>query len=78
MFSPSMAHPLGDAASISHVHIIDNKLAITAYAMRHAPTESSDRGKQLMWLRTFDRNGGQIPPSDWRSRTLRLLNDDNA
>ena len=66
--SASCSHPMGTPTPITMADGVAQRLAITGYALRHSPDERMGMGVRLMWLRTFDRNGGQIPPADWRTR----------
>jgi hypothetical protein len=65
--APSCPHPMGEAVPITHARSTAEKLAITGYALRHAPAEPTGPSPHT-WLRAFDRNGGKIPAADWRTR----------
>ena len=77
--NPSCPHPLHEAKAVSEAACLTETLAITGYALRHAPDEAGTQN--YAWWRSFDRCGGKIPPADWRTATLRRLHDftpDNA
>lgn len=71
--SPSCPHPLDTALAVTMAATLDEKLVITGYAIRHAPMAGT--GVREMWLRTFDRHGGKIPPADWRTSGLIVLDE---
>lgn len=64
--SPSTPHPFTLPRAISQAQGAEERLAVTGYAMLHAPSERGT-GVREMWLRTFDRHGAAIPPENWRT-----------
>lgn len=67
--TPSCPHPMGRPLAITMTDGTEQKIAVTGYANQHSPTGGI--GVRHMWMRTFDREGGKIPPAGWRTNINR-------